>query len=594
MKRFSLDMPFDGNLQGIPPQYRSNKAFSHNVQQSDVCWKLFSSAMKRADGELPDEEFCQWFQTWISFGAADFNSLVNLLYMMRPDSYFSLQRENSSFVRRRFGITLSAKTPEAYLAFLEELSEKADEPFWVLSHLADPHLNDDVDATYRNVRPNTILYGPPGTGKTYSTMAYAVAICDERPIDKRTGDVEGLGRDEIEDRYRSLCEEGRIEFVTFHQSYSYEEFIEGIRPKMDASGTDVAYTIEDGVFKRFCKSSKAFDDAWNELCGQIAESVEDRGYLPIDTWDRRHELRLALSQTDLMRVNEAGDKGPYFTYGQCLNVYQGLPGVPGEGSDNYRKAIVRYMEEELDLQPFAPSESASRNRAIVIDEINRGNISRIFGELITLIEEDKRADANGRPLYAAKLPYSKESFSVPSNVYILGTMNTADRSLTQIDTALRRRFEFVEMTARPDLLEDVECDDGTIICLSELLKAVNDRISVLRDREHVIGHSYLMGEGGARLSFDELKRRFSARIIPLLQEYFYDDYASIKKVLGEPDGAPDGTPSFIAKRVGEDLGYASGLVDTGEAAEYSLCDDEGWTPEMFVSIYQSQAVRGRY
>ena len=226
----------------------------------------------------------------------------------------------------------------------------------------------------------------------------------------------------------------RYVFTTFHQSYSYEDFIEGIKPIMIEGEVDgnVAYHIEDGVFKQLCK--KAALDPEN-----------------------------------------------------------------------------RY--------------------AIFIDEINRGNVSAIFGELITLIEQDKRKDASNA--MSALLPYSKKQFSVPQNVDIYGTMNTADRSVEALDTALRRRFSFEEMLPKPELLKDKgENESGKVgeINLEELLKTINERIEALVDRDHTIGHAFFMEVD----SLDSLRNVFANKVIPLLQEYFYGDYAKMEMVIG-PD-----------------------------------------------------------
>lgn len=256
---------------------------------------------------------------------------------------------------------------------------------------------------------NQILYGSPGTGKTYSTRAHAVAICDNHQL--------GNDYDAIKIRYNQLCDDGRVKFVTFHQSYGYEDFIEGIKPEL-VNG-NISYAVKAGVFKNFCETAKA-------------------------------------------RPNE--------------------------------------------------------NFVFIIDEINRGNISKIFGELITLIEDDKRED-----IYVT-LPYSQEEFTVPKNVYVLGTMNTADRSIALLDTALRRRFNFIEMMPRPELLPtDV---DG--VNLRGLLEKLNTEIERQLDREHTIGHAYFI----KCATLADIAAVFRNKIIPLLQEYFFDDYDKIYEVLG--------------------------------------------------------------
>ena len=262
---------------------------------------------------------------------------------------------------------------------------------------------------------NTILYGPPGTGKTYATARRCVEICDGLASD---GGVRG--------RYDALVEEGRVTFVTFHQSYGYEEFVEGLRPET-GEGAGFRLVAKDGVLKR------------------IAERA------------RKSEDHLA--------------------------------------------------------------------HVLVIDEINRANISKVMGELVTLLEEDKREDAENET--AVTLPYSNEpSFTLPANLHILGTMNTADRSIALLDTALRRRFELEEMSPNPDLLNTV---DG--IDLPAVLGAINARLEWLLDRDHLIGHAWFMGTK-TKADVDRVMRR---KIIPLIAEYFHDDWEKVRAVLGGGD-----------------------------------------------------------
>ena len=275
--------------------------------------------------------------------------------------------------------------------------------------------NEETDTSFPL---NTILFGPPGTGKTWEAVSYAVAIIDGE-------DPEELAekeRETVKQRFEALKSDGRIEFVTFHQNYAYEDFIEGIRPRLNRD--ELTYELHDGVFKQI--SSRASSSPHNET------------------------------------------------------------------------------------------------HVLIIDEINRGNIAKIFGELITLVEPSKRLGREDRT--KVKLPYSGDEFGVPGNLYLVGTMNTADRGIALLDTALRRRFDFIEKM--PDLRyvdTDMEGVDG-----QAMLKAMNERITVRLDREHQIGHTYLIGIK----TLDDLAEAFQRRIMPLLQEYFYDDWTKIRSVLG--------------------------------------------------------------
>ena len=261
---------------------------------------------------------------------------------------------------------------------------------------------------------NQILFGPPGTGKTYNTVNMALDIvCPEG------SQWEKEPRDKARKEYQIMLDAGQIVFVTFHQSMSYEDFIEGIKPKTESG--KITYEVKDGIFKKLCEKAK---------------------------------------------------------------------------------------------------KDESQNYVMIIDEINRGNVANIFGELISLIEDDKRLGASEE--LHAELPYSHTIFGVPKNVYIIGTMNTADRSVEALDSALRRRFTFKEMMPKSELVPEENN-------VRNIFEIINQRIEVLKDREHQIGHSYFMGVN----SEEGLKAVIYDKIIPLLQEYFYGDYEKIQLVLGE-------------------------------------------------------------
>lgn len=317
---------------------------------------------------------------------------------------------------------------------------------------------------------NQILYGPPGTGKTWNAVNYAMAIVRGVDVDGISEEDRGQFGDFQFDPEAGI---GQIAIVTFHQSFSYEDFVEGIRPKLEG-GHGIAYELRDGIFK------------------QIAEAARK-------------------------------DRQSYYV--------------------------------------------------LIIDEINRGNIPKIFGELITLIEGSKRLGEADE--MRVTLPYSNKTFGVPGNLHIIGTMNTADRSILLLDTALRRRFDFVEMM--PESEHDLISSDVDGVDAQKLLKAMNERISLLLDRDHQIGHTYLLHVNDLKTLSD----KFRNAIVPLLQEYFYEDWSKIREVLG---GA-----GFVVKR---NLDYTaqlrrSDLVDEDRVVYEPLPDDDRkWlAPDEYRKIY---------
>jgi 5-methylcytosine-specific restriction protein B len=293
----------------------------------------------------------------------------------------------------------------------------------------------------------------------------------------------------------------RYSFVTFHQSYGYEEFVEGLRPVLngDPEGGEIQYEIRSGVFKDLCRRARSAPD-----------------------------------------------------------------------------------------QRFA----------MVIDEINRGNISKIFGELITLIEPDKREDAENA--ISVTLPYSGESFSVPTNVDIIGTMNTADRSLALLDTALRRRFEFVPVM--PDARDEpgaplagLRVRSGEqVIDIPRMLSAINQRVEALYDRDHCIGHAYFtplakVPDGDERLV--ALQQVFSTRIVPLLEEYFFEDWQKIRFVLADNQKAV--AAQFVRESADHEddlarlFGSDHGLDSYSTKRRYAVQDAAFSNPDAYIGIYQT-------
>lgn len=391
-------------------------------------------------------------------------------------------------------------------------------------------------STGTDVSLNTILYGPPGTGKTYNTVVYAVAIIENRTLQS----VKEEEYVEVFERYNEYKTKGWIEFTTFHQSYGYEEFIEGIKPEMTDSG-DVNYCIQPGMFKRFCEQANTggidFEAAWKQL---LAAAKEQKKY--IFTRRTGSTIETELRDDEAFVVHWTGGETNVLKKDNILSqwktsTYSAREEIPKGGKrwmfDANQAVIDELVHKFGMMQSFDAENATPTNRVFVIDEINRGNISKIFGELITLIEGSKRV---GQPEgMKAKLPYSQQQFGVPNNVYIIGTMNTADRSIATIDTALRRRFHFKEMLPDASVLEGIFVED---ISIREMLEKMNKRISVLYDREHTLGHAYFVPLKSTP-TIKTLGNIFADSIIPLLQEYFYEDYEKIRMVLGDNNKAEE-------------------------------------------------------
>ncbi len=473
---------------------------------------------------------------------------------------------------------------------------------------------------------NLILYGPPGTGKTYLTTQEAVRLCGESVPEKREALIQ---------TYQQLLAEGRIEFVTFHQSMSYEDFVEGRQPttKSDENDTisSVGFRLETvpGIFRRIAELAEighghrsksdaitvtdqhvfkmSIGDVNNSeeahlfeeavaggytLLGSddidwsddkytdreaILEACKDKGdqdrHADVNTSDSAvvipHAFRNRVQRGDIVVVSKGNSL--FRAVGEFTGHYQYHPRPEGnyphrrpvrwhwvdrEGvsvSNIYKKkftqySIYRLSKSELDvlsLERYLNSQQTDGSAepesfVLIIDEINRANISKVFGELITLLEPDKRL---GQPNeLKVRLPYSRDEFGVPSNLHILGTMNTADRSIALLDTALRRRFIFREIMPYPSLL--AEAAEACGLDLPRLLETINERIEYLYDREHQIGHAYFMG-CTSRADVDAVMRH---RVIPLLAEYFFEDWEKIAAVLGDATSDDEAVTGGFLKR----------------------------------------------
>ena len=440
---------------------------------------------------------------------------------------------------------------------------------------------------------NKILYGPPGTGKTYKTAQIAVELCNGSA---------NSNRELLMQEYEELRKEGRISFVTFHQSYGYEEFVEGLRPEVKEG--QVAYSVRPGVFREVCAAAKRSQLVKPGLSGKplaerkvfkmslgVAGSPEGKlafqdsisnGVVLLGWGDNvdfsdcegQAAMRAKLeevgghenpeSQSRYMSVfKDELSIGDLIVVSQGNSAFRAIGEVTGDyefleaplGGRYHQSRPVRwiavfeadrpvaeiynrkFMQSALyKLQPeymksgalegliTQQSEMGRQDFVLVIDEINRANISKVFGELITLLEPDKRdGEINAITL---KLPYSGTEFSVPANLHVIGTMNTADRSIALLDTALRRRFEFEELAPDPATLAGAAING---IDLEKLLTALNERVEALFDRDHRIGHAFFIGIS----SLEGLEQVFRRKVIPLLQEYFYENWSNVRRALND-------------------------------------------------------------
>ncbi|MFH5338019.1 McrB family protein, partial [Campylobacter jejuni] len=419
---------------------------------------------------------------------------------------------------------------------------------------------------------NQILYGSPGTGKTYHTIDKALEIISKEEKIQIPSEDDRINRKKIFDEY---VKNGQIVFTTFHQSYGYEEFVEGIKPSLNSDeNSQINYKVKDGIFKELCKKALENRDdieSFNFYINDLKEKTKEDANNPEKYFqlpNTKYSIQYRGGKTFRIKFDDMSKN--HKDYPVSIDNIEKLyktSNIDEIYNSAYVKAILNYLKSQGLKDYKEKDEKINLPYIIIIDEINRGNVSKIFGELITLIEPSKRL--GNEEALELTLPYSGEKFGVPKNVYIIGTMNTADRSITSLDTALRRRFEFVEMMPNSDLLnnvfickdvenpnedEDYLGDDakteGYAEILQNILISINKRIEFLLDREKTIGHAFFMSEAVKFnknnwikpdeyeedwyvLSISKLKKVFQNKIIPLLQEYFYNDYALINAVLND-------------------------------------------------------------
>lgn len=457
-KQLQLEETVPSGFHGVPWSNPMNAwffAYRSERKPEDIP-TLWNLAKQAVDGHLQAETFEQA----LKIQQVGLPKLTQGLFWLNPEVFLPLNGILIPYLKEMgVGKTENVKTLSDYQQVLQEAST-IQKNFPLLSHEAwleaqktgrviqapDVEPQETVFLAPPGIPLNQILYGPPGTGKTYTVIDEALRIVDPAFAAANEGPEKRRDRKQ---RFDELLREGQITFVTFHQSFGYEDFIEGLKPEMEDG--KLAYRLEDGLF--------------------------------------------------LKAVQKAGGR------------------VGDQSAENTLQAHV-----------------------LIIDEINRGNISKIFGELITLLEDSKRAGAAEG--LVVNLPLSKRQLSVPQSLYVMGTMNTADRSLTQLDAALRRRFTFKAVWPDPTLLPaDLKLDDvseGTLN-LQKFLQVLNERIEERLSRDQMIGHAYLLNVSP---TLEQVSAAFRTRILPLLEEYFFEDWTSIREVLGD-DQKKDLQDQFI-------------------------------------------------
>lgn len=504
----------------------------------------------------------------------------------------------------------------------------------------------DADDLKDDFPRNSILYGPPGTGKTYHTINKSVAIADCINEDKLNEHF--ANRLALKDRFDELLIEnwddptGQIAFVTFHQSMSYEDFVEGIKPDLNKPN-EISYEINPGIFKRIANlalnnwlgtqkgntDKLPFEEAFNKL----KEDWEDNNQMQFQMKTKGYEFTITgFTKTSINFRKKSGREGHSLSISTLRDGYYNKKEIRATGVGVYYPGV---LEKLRSYQPKNGIDREKKNYVLIIDEINRGNISQIFGELITLLEDDKRLGESES--LSVILPYSKEKFAIPPNLHIIGTMNTADRSVEALDTALRRRFVFEEKEPNPALLtpermvwqfwwdyenylwsnadflkierafyeligfpveedeenkkeeywltmkqEPLNPQKASIIAhfsfsginLSKLLLHINSRIEKLLSKDYRIGHAYLVKVR----SVADLKYVFKNKILPLLQEYFYGDYGKIGLVLGQVFIKSKGPVQTINLKQVDD--YDTG--DLNQAKTYQIQDVTVWDDQTFI------------
>lgn len=540
-------------------------------------WDFFKKAI--TDNISNDD-----FENVLKIKCVGKTKLTEALFYISPEKFLPIDSPTIPYIKQVLEIDPEFNTYTEYIDILEKIKSKSELPFYEISYdawkwiyeikkadnLIEPSENLLSIEEAINFPLNTILYGPPGTGKTYNTILRAAEIIENRQIDSYKNALEIFNANLY----------NRIEFVTFHQNYSYEDFIQGLRPDVEAKG-QLSFDKRDGIFTRiatealfeFYKMSKKLEATHkennesvdpNEIYLDFVEHLKSLESKDFKSATGSTITIISFTKSGNIEFKHANKSRIYLVSGNRLlklfGVFPDIKKIKNIHTDirdaiggcnttvywvalkefisfynNYEKASDEEKEESFEEVSYESkkkllatfdfnqlreiSSNHVPNYVIIIDEINRANISRVFGELITLIEPDKRS--HGKIALSCTLP-SGDAFIVPSNLYIIGTMNTADKSIALLDIALRRRFDFEAMYPKYEI-------KGEKIYDVEILKQINERIIKTKGYDFQIGHAYFMGEN------NDLVQRMNKKVIPLLLEYYMNDEKEVKEILQSAD-----------------------------------------------------------
>lgn len=382
-----------------------------------------------------------------------------------------------------------------------------------------PEILSDIDKKMNilpnllSIKKNIILQGAPGTGKTFMTARLALQMTGNDDVDINDHKA-------VMERYHQLIAQERIGFVTFHMSMDYEDFVEGLKPIPEDN--NIRYDVIPGIFRRLvsrasAKATSNFDAVYDSFMADIEECDEKAPYEVFTA--NGHSFAVCPNSNGNLKLLTGAEK----KYNGVLTRELLEDTLFGDGPkywQSYYRGVINLLKDKYQLTQQSINDN--NNHILIIDEINRGNVSKIFGELITLLESDKRSGGT-HPL-SVTLPYSKETLMVPDNLYIIGTMNTTDRSIGSIDYALRRRFAFVTIKSSREIIEnhykqkhDTAMRDKALSRYDQVRKFLEQSASEMDIEDLMVGHSYFMAD-----SPQELDLKWDYEVLPLLDEYYKD------------------------------------------------------------------------